>query len=358
MRILLELLDDANQLLSALDDVDELRPETRKRLKAALEELCEQSARLLRGEPGPTRAAGEGEVTSRGHNGAEALDAQEREWLLGKALEAIAAEDLGRAESLLEQGIAQFDDEEFHNHLGLVSWERGDIARAAECYSRAMDAGFPKVSGGAIDWSDYRHRGFLRAMEGRALSLYRLDRVSEAVELFDALANTNAPGFMGCRYLAGEARHRLGELSEAIANYRLGPDEPATHYNLGLALFESGRREEAARSFITALEANPYIALRLLCRTEVPMPSSEGYLGSREYATSFLEDCAKLWEGTDDALAFLEACLDHPLVLDYLSHEPAEATMSWGRELGAQSSEIDEMPSVDEIARVLTARKS
>ena len=54
---------------------------------------------------------------------------------------------------------------------------------------------------------------------------------------------------------------RQGALPEAIAEYeialRLDPDSPQAHYNLGLALAESGDLEAGVRECLTALRGFP-----------------------------------------------------------------------------------------------------
>ncbi len=315
MKIMLEILEDASQLLAALDSIEELRPETRERLKVLLEGLCGESTRLLRSEqPEAHREPGDGAPID-----GERFERRCREWLLQRSLEALAACEYEQARDYLEEGAQAFPrDPEFMNHLGLVHWELGDFEQAAESYEVAMGAAFPSAADGEIDWREPENLAYLRAMEGRALCLCQLERRKEALELFDALANMNVVEYDGCRYMAAEIRHMLGDLEGAIEDYRLGPVEPATLYNLGLAQFQLDETEAAARTFIRAFVSNIHVANLLGGRRACLDSCVPGYLGSREYAQDFLRACQPLWSGQDEAVDFMETCFDHPLVQSFL----------------------------------------
>lgn len=296
MKVLLELLGDVSQLLSALDDLESIRPESRAKMRSLLETLNKETVRLT----GPRH------------------DAERRETMFGRALEAIAHQRLDEAREILEAAVEAFPgDCELYNHLGLVAWESGDIEGAESFYHRAIEHGFPNED---ADWFAPRARPFLRAMEGRALALYRLGRCDEALGIFDSLAAMNPAEFAGCRYLAGEIRHKRGDVEEALADYCLVPTEPAVLYNIGLAHFQLGHREEAAQAWLTAFVSNRHIAHGILRRGEAPDTSMPGYLAGESYAVEFVEACSDLWGSVAGARAFLARCYDHPLVQAHLVH--------------------------------------
>jgi tetratricopeptide (TPR) repeat protein len=307
MKVLLEILDDARRMLSTLNDLEGMRPETREEMKVILEGLCDESTRLMRG-------AGQVEDAAGAHDRDRC-----RQWLMQRALEAIAACEYERAEEFLAEGCETFsDDPEFPTHLGLVCWEQGELEAAESYYADAMAVSFPDSQDGSIGWRDSENRAFLRAMEGRALCLYKMGQLEDALPFFDALANMNTSDYSGCRYLAGEIRHLLGDPEGAIDDYALGPLEPASLYNLGLARFQAGYHQKAATTFIRAFVANSHIASSLLGRdfdTESALP---GYLGSKDYAREFGSACGALWDGEDGALEFIAECFDHPRVQRYL----------------------------------------
>ena len=256
MKVLLELLADVRQLLSAIDSLDDVRPDGQEKLKVLLESLMVEAVRLLE---------------------ADAPMDNRRESMFQRALEAISKQRLDEAARILDAAIAKYpNDAELHNHLGLVAWERGDLEEAIAHYDDAMAAGFPAE--GHVDWYHERYRPFLRAMEGRALCLYRLGKLTEALPLFEALADMNSVEYGGCRYLAGEVRHTLGELHEAVRDYERVPAEPAVLYNLALAYFETGRLEDSATTLIKAFVGNTHIAELLLGRNPSTISEVPGYL--------------------------------------------------------------------------------
>ena len=299
MKVLLELLGDVTQLLSAVDSLDEIRVDSRPRLESLLQSLGENSARLL----APVQEAA-------------AREPARRDELFQRALEAIARDQLDEARAILSSAVRLFpQDAELHNHLGLVAWEQGEIAEAAEHYARGIEAGFPREQ--ALDWFADRNRSYLRAMEGRALALYRLGRNREALPIFEALASMNPADYSGCRYLAGEIRHGDGDLTAAIAEYRLVPVEPAVLYNLGLAYFQDGQVQEAASIFIRAFTANSHIAGLLVDTPYAFEVHGPGYLASEAYAHEFVAACRELW-ADPSARRFLSRCFEHPLVQSHL----------------------------------------
>lgn len=308
--VLLELLDELTEVIATVESFESLPQRLRRDVRVSLEELAHEALRLARGLDG--------------HASIES-DAQRhalREGLLQRALEAIAAERYREAEDILFAALDEFPGNAgYYNHLGLIAWERGEISRAEAFYAKAIAAGFPDGdSCESFSWFGGEHGDFLRALEGRALCLYQLGRLDEALPLFESLAAMNVPEYAGCRYLAGEIRHLLGKLDEAITDYRRSPVEPAVLYNLALACFERDELEEAATVFIQAFSSN-----RAICELVVGRSPRRddgglvGYLGSAAYAEEFLDACSPLWRDKPEALAFMERCFDHPLVQHHLS---------------------------------------
>lgn len=297
MKVLLELLGDVSRLLESVEGLEDVRPESRKSMEVLLRSINEESERLLATSPQKR--------------------VESREAFMQRALEAIAREQYDEAMAILDGAVEAFPrDAEFHNHIGLVAWETGDLETAAEAYGRAMAAGFPQD--GVTDWFDDVHRPFLRAMEGRALSLHRLGRLEDALDLFENLAEMNPADYSGCRYLAGEIRHSQGDVAGAVENYKLVPAEPAVLYNLGLAQFELGDRAEAASVFIKAFSMNRYIAAHLLDRAPaLDDKDIPGFLASPSYADEFVTACGHLWT-SPAARHFLARVYDDPLVQTHL----------------------------------------
>lgn len=326
MKVLLEILGDASQLLSILDDLDDMRPQTRAELKVLLQGLCADSTRLLRDESQKACSPSIAEAAAAG----ESFETRCREWLMQRSLQALAAADYERALKFLTEGVEAFpEDVELWNHLGLVRWEQGEFGLAAEAYLCGMNAAMAQSegvidAGGETDWQDLVHQDYLRALEGRALSLCKLEAYDEALDLFDALAAMNSVDYAGCRYMAGEIRHTRGNFAAAIEDYRMGPVEPASLYNLGLAHFQHGDSQASARTFIRAFVSNIHIFYALSGRAGGAESCVPGYLGSPGYALDFVHSCEGLWAACEGGLDFLQSCFDHPRVQEYLAQRRAD----------------------------------
>ena len=287
MKVILELLGDTTRILNGVEGLEDFRPEGRERVRELLEQLRLESERILNSAPDEP---------------AEETDEQ-RQRFLRKALEAITSKDNVIARGILEDAVSEYpEDFEFLNYLGLVCWEQGQLRQAESAYHRAVQVVFGQsLSVECIDGAD---DAALRAVEGRALALYRLGDFDEQ--------------YVGCRYLAGEIYHLQGRLDEAVEHYQSVPVEPAVLYNLGLAYFQSHRLERAVHTWIRAFVANVHIAAILLDRQAPTDGCTPGHLGSREYATEFVDACLRLWHAADGGLQFLQRCFDHDKVQTHL----------------------------------------
>lgn len=299
MKVLLELLGDACRVLKGVDSLHEFRPESRDRMRELLGQLRLELDRLLDAD---TKA--DPELAG-------------REPYLQRALEAIAGQDYQQARTVLAEAVARFPkDFEFLSYLGLIAWEQGDLVEAERSYRGAMEVVFE----GGLNAAEVQGADdpVLRAVEGRALCLYRLGELDSARRHFEWLGKNFPEQYIGCLFLAGEAYHRMGLLREALRCYEAVPMEPAVLYNRGLALYSCDRLEESAYALIEGFVANIYVATTLLGRFSYRRPCTPGYLGSEAYAEELVEACASLWHGAAGSVRFMERCFDHALVQAHL----------------------------------------
>lgn len=301
MKVLLELLGDTARILDGVERLEDFRPDSRDRVRDLLEQLQAESERIL--------ATDESEESTAGDGG--------RRPFLKKALEAMSSGDYSVARGILEDAVSEFpEDFEFLNYLGLVCWEQGDLEDAESAYHRAVQI----VFGQQLDAECVEGPGdaALRAVEGRALALYRLGELDRALECFEWLGEHFSEEYVGCRYLAGEILHLQGDVEAAIDRYERVPVEPAVLYNLGLAHFQNHALDEAVRTWIQGFVANIHVAAKLLDRGDTPEGCTPGHLGSEAYAEDFLDACLRLWHRAAGSIRFLERCFDHPDVQDHI----------------------------------------
>ena len=302
MKALLELLDQLLYMLEAHGHHDALPPAGRHHVRITLEALAREALEVAEGL----------KAQAQGQSDQERLQVARREDLLGQALGAIAYERYEEAERILTAALEEFPDHhEYYNHLGLIAWERDDMVRAEHYYAKAAALSLERMPTELVgDWNVTGDRSYLRALEGQALSLYKLGRLEEAAALFTTLACTCVPEYQGCSYLAGEIRHLQGDYAQALKLYGMAPLEPSVLYNRALAHFQLHELEQAAMGFIRAFESNPHICEALLGRPFSPSPELGGYVGSSTYAEEFFGACATLWQGTEGAREFMGRCFE------------------------------------------------
>ncbi len=335
MKALLELVDKLLYLIDAHEELKEVSTVPSRELSSLLETLAREAVVMASSIREDLHA-----------READATLAARREELLQHALEAIAHGRYDDAEQRLESALQEFPDHhEYYNHLGLIAWERDDMKHAELYYARAAELCLGQMGALDLGWSQGHNRGYLRALEGRALCLYRMGKLEQAKELFETLASTCVPEYQGCSYLAGEICHALGDYEGAIERYLLSPSEPSVLYNLGLAYFQLHRLEDAAMTMIRAFALNPHVCEVLLERPLVMEPehSMQGYLTSPMYAEEFMEACGALWKDAYDARAFMERCYDDPQVRQQL----VEHVQTHG--LHEQAEHLLVPPSAEEI---------
>lgn len=285
-------------MLNGVEGLQDFRPDSRPRVIELLKQLQCESERILATEDQDAQIQGAQVVVQ-------------------AALEAISNGEHDRARQVLEEGVMDHPkDFEIVNYLGLVAWEQGDLRGAEVAYQRAIEVVFgDELNREAVD--DGQDPA-LRAVEGRALALYRLGDLDEALACFEWLGEHFPSNYVGCRYLAGEIYHLRGDIPRAIEWYEQVPVEPAVLYNLGLAMFEAHRLDEAVRTMIRAMVSNVHIASRLLGRYSAQASCTPGYLGSETYAAEFVDACRRLWHRAEGSFHFLERTFDHRKVQAHL----------------------------------------
>ena len=349
MKALLELVDKLLYLIDAHEELRDVSTIPARELSSLLETLAREAV-VMASSIREDLDAREADITL----------AARREDLLQHALEAIARGHYDEAESRLEAAINEFPDHhEYYNHLGLIAWERDDMKHAELYYARAAELCLGQMGALDLGWSHGHNRGYLRALEGRALCLYRMQDYDRARDLFETLASTCVPEYQGCHYLAGEICHVQGDYLGAIERYLQAPNEPSVLYNLGLAHFQAHRLEEAAATFIRAFAANPHVCEALLDRPLISDPdaSMRGYLGSPMYAEEFLDACHALWGNeVEDARAFMSRCYDDPMVRQTLAGEMARQIQHEQQEQLWYPPSNEELRSVQHLAQRVLER--
>ena len=95
-----------------------------------------------------------------------------------------------------------------HSHLGNLRWDTrpSDAIRHYEAGFRIGELSLGENFGGLLPWGRIDNRPFLRCMNGYGLSLWRLKRFKEAVDIFERMLWLNPSDNQGVRLILDDVR--------------------------------------------------------------------------------------------------------------------------------------------------------
>ena len=195
----------------------------------------------------------------------------------------------------------------------------------------------------------------MRALQGLGLTAWKQGRLEEAKDIFLKMLKLNVNDNQGVRYLIGPIYHQMSNLDKAINWYVQNLDDPGNLYNYGLALIQQNELEAAAKTLISAIFENPYIAPMLL---KDKLPESDWWHGSNlaepPYAEDYVSEYGNWWEKEEFALRLLRAIWDHGDVQrtlrDFIAIRRAIKTSRNG-DLGMASRRVIRPEKVNRLAR-------
>ncbi len=222
--------------------------------------------------------------------------------------------------ALLKKAIATDTDcSPAHVELADAEFRRGDWTRALRAYDAAIAREAPRWSEKSPAWwTDRETRPYLRALFGRAMTLWHQGRHLAAAAALSDLLVLNPRDHQGARFLVPMV-YLLGDdhdsADRAFASYaETYPDdytEPAFLFGWGLCHAHFGRDPEAIEQFEKAVLKNIYIAPQLL---DLPVPTSNLWQPSDRadgnYARDFLDSYSVLWERVPAASRALREAYD------------------------------------------------
>lgn len=202
-----------------------------------------------------------------------------------------------------------------HHHLALAYFRDGKPKKAAKAWESGMEFAlklFPpnfSLSRDQLPWGFIENRPFLRLYHSYGLSLMRMRKTEQALEVFENILSLNPHDNQGARALVVECNFALNR-PEAV----LGLCDRFRHdgleqllYGRPLALFQLNRGTEAAKALRRAKKIYPLIAEELTRKTHT---CPEGWqeeritLGGADQAYAYWKEFGKFWRKTPGALAF------------------------------------------------------
>ena len=204
--------------------------------------------------------------------------------------------------------------------LADAEFRAGDWTAALRAYDELIEREYPRWSGRQPQWwSDTETRPYLRAIHGRAMTLWHQQRHAGAAETLADLLEINPRDHQGARFLVPMVYMLSEDFDAAQAsyeayekNYPHDYPEPSFLFGWGLLHAYFGRDTESVARYRTAALKNIYIGPLLLDAPAPPeqsiwQPSDRAEIG---YAREFMESYALLWDRVPAALRQLREALD------------------------------------------------
>ena len=197
----------------------------------------------------------------------------------------------------------------------LAEEEADTVGRALNYYRQGVTAGeralgedFFKHETGYF-WGILETRPYMRAKEGLASTLWRLNRKAEAIEQYRDMLRLNPNDNQGARYLLLDLLLHLDrdeEATQLVRTYR-GEWSAVWHYTRALLEFRKrGASARANQALAAALGQNRYVPAYLTGKERIPrdLPPYIG-MGDEAEAVAYAADHLNHWRRTPDAVAWL-----------------------------------------------------
>lgn len=202
-----------------------------------------------------------------------------------------------------------------HHHLALAYFRDGKAKKAAEAWKPGMEFALKLLPNGfsmsrdQLPWGFIENRPFLRMYHSYGLSLMRLRKTEQALEVFENILSLNPHDNQGARALVVECNFELHrpEAVLGLCDRFRGDGLEQLVYGRPLALFQLNRGAEAAKAFRVAKKVYPVIAEELTKQTH---KRPDGWqeeritLGGADQAHAYWKEFGKFWRKTPGALAF------------------------------------------------------
>jgi len=240
-----------------------------------------------------------------------------RRWdALDDAVDLLRAGLLKDAEKDLKRILKDLPDHlDALHHLALVKEELGDNESAFHLWEQAVSLGkkaFPdkfKLGRDRLDWGFLNNRPFLRCMHGYGCTLLERGEKEKALSIFEEMLALNPNDNQGVREIVVELYFSFHQPEKVLKICRLYPDDilPGLLYGRPLALFQSGKKEEATKYLEEAIKYRPLVAKELL-KKKHPQPNilpDAVVCGGEDEAYLYWQRNKNFWNDTPGAIEWL-----------------------------------------------------
>jgi tetratricopeptide (TPR) repeat protein len=188
--------------------------------------------------------------------------------------------DLNRTEAIVRLLADSFEnDAESHNYLGLIALERGNLEDAVMQFTKMMELSrkrLPRRLTPSLFENNHRGKPYRRGLSNLLITLNRLGRYDEALQLADQLEHVFADRESAVYYRA-EIHLNRGAWADAVSAARyVRKLWPEMSFIAAMGSFEMGRMEESVVDFLHGACNHPSAAPLLASRrTKVPKTNDE-----------------------------------------------------------------------------------
>jgi tetratricopeptide (TPR) repeat protein len=231
-----------------------------------------------------------------------------------EALEYWRVGDVAVVEDMYQDLIDEYPEFiDVHHHLALLlsETERGEeafqlwqeiVAMGLSCLPEEFEMGRD-----LLPWVIIENRPFLRAYHGLGLEYLARGKVEKAFAMFSNILAMNPGDNQGARALVVDCSLQLNRPQDVLAVCDRYPDDGMEQlmYGRALALYQLGRRNEAAEALDEAIEFLPLVAKELVKkRHRRPKDLRRGYItyGGADQAYIYWTEQGKHWQDTPGAL--------------------------------------------------------
>ncbi len=197
----------------------------------------------------------------------------------------------------------------------LAEEEADTVSRALEYYQKGIEAGeralgpkyFKKNAGDF--WALLETRPYMRAREGLANMLWRLNRKDEALGHYREMLRLNPSDNQGIRYILVDLllqMEKYDEVEPLLKKYREDWSAVWLYTRAMLAFRKSGNGARAKKALAEAFEENPFVAAYLTGQKRVPnvLPEYMG-MGDENEAMHYASEHLNYWRRVPGAVEWL-----------------------------------------------------
>jgi len=206
-----------------------------------------------------------------------------------------------------------------HNSLGYLEMNGDNYSKALTIFQKALNIGnklIPRDFFGKIIWGFHDNRPFLRSMHGLGVCYLKTGDMAKASDIFSKMIDYNPNDNQGIRALAIECYLAFKRYPEVLSICNKFPDDAMadTLYGKVLALYRTGKEQEASKALEEAIKYLPLVAKELAKKQHIPvygdMPGMTT-MGGADEAYEYWDRVGKYWVEYPESLDFVKRGLIH-----------------------------------------------